>query len=159
MTREPFPALTSLRLGSNTEWAPAIPNSFLCGSAPRLQKLWLTNIPFLALPKLLMSVSDLVHLDLLSIPHSTYISPEAMVTCLSGMPALESLNLKFLSPQSRPDGMRQRPPVLTHTVLPFLTSLGFQGTSKYLEDFVAQIDTPILAKLSIMFLGHVFHIP
>ena len=82
-----------------------------------------------------------------------------MVTCLSGMPALESLNLKFLSSRSRPDGMRQRPPVLTRTVLPFLTSLGLQGASKYLEDFVAQIDTPILANLSIMFLGHVFHIP
>ena len=74
MTREPFPALTSLCLGSNTEWAPAIPDSFLCGSAPRLQTLWLVNIPFPTLPKLLMSVSDLVHLDLLSIPHSTYTS-------------------------------------------------------------------------------------
>jgi hypothetical protein len=52
MTREPFPALTSLRLGSNTEWVPAIPKSFLCGSAPRLQRLCLSNIPFLALPNL-----------------------------------------------------------------------------------------------------------
>ena len=48
---------------------------------------------------------------------------------------------------------------MTRTVLPFLTSFGFQGASNYLEDFVAQIDTPILTNLSVMFLGRVFHIP
>lgn len=159
MTREPFPALTSLLLGSNNEWGPVVPDSFLCGSAPRLRRLWLANVPFPALQKLLMSASDLVYLDLLNIPHSAYISPETMVICLSQMPGLETLNLKFLSPRSRPDRMRQRPPVLTRTLLPVLTLLGFQGASEYLEDFVAQINTPILTTLSVTFLGLVFHIP
>ena len=159
MTREPFPALTSLLLGSNNEWAPTIPDSFLAGSAPRLRRLWLVNTPFPALRKLLMSTSDLVHLDLLNIPYSAYISPETMVTCLSGMPGIQTLNFKFLSSRSRPDPMRQRPPVLTRTVLPALTLLGFQGASEYLEDFVAQINTPLLTTLSVTFLGLVFHIP
>lgn len=159
MTREPFPALTSLLLGSNNEWTPAVPDSFLSGSAPRLRKLWLVNTPFPQLQKLLMSASDLVHLDLVNIPDSAYISPETIVTCLSRMPGLQTLNLKFLSPRSRPDRMRQRPPVLTPTVLPALTLLGFQGASGYLEDFVAQINAPILTTLSVTFLGLVSRIP
>ena len=159
MTREPFLALTSLLLGSNNEWAPTIPDPFLAGSAPRLQRLWLANTSFPALRKLLMSTSDLVHLDLLNIPHSAYISPETMVTCLAGMAGIETLNLKFLSSRSRPDPMREHPPVLTRTVLPALTLLGFQGAGEYLEDFVAQINTPLLITLSVTFLGLVLRIP
>jgi hypothetical protein len=159
MAWEPFPALTSLLLDSDNQWAPAIPDSFLCESAPRLRRLWLGNIPFPSLGKLLMLASNLVHLGLLKIHHSAYISPGTMVTYLSGMPALETFNLEFLSRRSGPDGRRQRPPVVTRTVLPFLTSLDFQGTSKYLEDFVVQIDTPMLTKFSVMFLDIDFHIP
>ena len=159
MTREPFPALTSLLLRSNNEWNPVVPDLLLSGSAPRLRRLWLANIPFPALQKLLMSTSDLVYLDLLNIPHSAYISPETVVTCLSGMPGLKTLNLKFLSSRSRPDRMRQSSPVVTRTVLPVLTLLGFQGASEYLEDFVGQITTPVLTDLSVTFLGLVPHIP
>ena len=159
MAREPFPTLTSLLLDSDNQWAPAIPDSFLCESAPRLRRLWLRNIPFPQLGKLLMLARNLVHLGLLKIRHSAYISPGTMVTYLSGMPALETFNLGFLSRRSGPDGRRQRPPVVTRTVLPFLTSLDFQGTSKYLEDFVVQIDTPMLTKFSVMFLDIDFHIP
>jgi hypothetical protein len=159
MTQEPFPVLTSLHLGSNNEWAPVVPDSFLGGSAPRLRRLRLTNVPFPALRKLLLSTSGLVHLDLLNVPHSAYISPEDMVACLSGMSGLVTLNLKFLSSRSRPDRSIQRPPIQTRHVLPALSLLGFQGASEYLEDLVAQIDTPALLTLSITLIGPIFRIP
>jgi hypothetical protein len=78
--QQPFPALTRLWLWPRDETAPVVPASFLGGSAPRLQTLILDRIPFPGLPKLLLSATHLVHLDLWRIPHSGYISPEAMVT-------------------------------------------------------------------------------
>jgi|SRR6266850_4116066 len=159
MTQEPFPALASLHLGSNNEWGPVVPDSFLGGSAPHLRRLWLTNVAFPALRKLLLSTNDLVHLDLLNVPPSAYISPEDMVACLSGMNGLVSLNLKFLSPRSRPDRKIERPPVQKRTVLPTLSLLGFEGASQYLEDLVARIDTPALFTLSITFIGLFSRIP
>ncbi len=50
-------------------------DSFLGGSAPRLRYLALNSIPF--------RVTRLVRLWLVNIPHSGYISPEAMVTLTS----------------------------------------------------------------------------
>ena len=137
--QEPFPALTSLLLRSRSEIAQIIPNSFLGGSAPRLRELTLDNIGFPGLRKLLSSATHLVELDLWRIPHSCYVSPEAMVTCLSTLTRLERLCLKFQSPQSRPDRESRRPPPLTRSFLPALTYFRFKGVSEYLEDFVARI--------------------
>jgi len=81
--KNPFPALTDLTLGAHSKIVPVLPDSFLGGSAPRLQKLSLSFILFPAIPSLLSSASDLVELRLLRIPHSGYISPEAMATGLS----------------------------------------------------------------------------
>jgi len=159
MTQEPFPALTSLCLGSTDQFAPVIPDSFLGGSAPRLRSLVWAQIRFPALQELLLSASHLVHLDLRNIPNSEYISPEAMVACLSGMSRLKTFHLRYLSSRSRPDRTTQRPAVLTRTVLPALTLLGFQGASEYLEELVAQVDTPTLLTLSITFTGVTFRIP
>ena len=81
----PFPELTHLELGrSNEETEPVLPLSdlFLGGSAPRLQFLHLNRILFPGLPKLLSSATHLTHLLLERIPHSGYISPEALVACL-----------------------------------------------------------------------------
>ena len=95
----PFPALTNLLLRSRNEIAQVIPSSFLGGSAPLLRELTLDNIAFPGLRKLLLSsAAHLVELDLWRIPHSGYISPEAMVTCLSSLTRLERLCLKFQSP-------------------------------------------------------------
>jgi hypothetical protein len=83
--QDPFPALTRLSLVSFDQMVPAMPvmsDSFLGGSAPRLQYLRLHRIPFLALPKLLSSATDLVDLCLWNTPHSGYISPKAIVACL-----------------------------------------------------------------------------
>jgi len=122
----PFPALTHLRLTSDDEReTPSVaPDSFLGGSTPRLRFLWLERIPFLGLPNLLSSATDLVDLRLWEIPHSGYISPEAMATALSALTRLERLDLEFESSRSRPDRESQRPPsssTSTRFVLPSLT--------------------------------------
>jgi hypothetical protein len=150
----PFPTLTDLRIQSRDEideTAPVVPNSFLGGYAPHLQTLILDSIPFLGLPRLLFSATHIVHLSLWNIPHSGYITPETMVTCLSELTRLESLFIGFKSPQSRPNrkSPRLRPP--TCTLLPVLTRLWFKGASEYLEDLVARIDAPLLDKLKITF--------
>ncbi|KAI0290800.1 hypothetical protein BC826DRAFT_1106271 [Russula brevipes] len=107
--KEPFPELTFLLLSTKT--VLDLPDSFLGGSAPRLQTLSFNGISFPAIPKLLSSASDLVDLTLYDIPHSArmgniveggYISPEAMVTCLSPLARLERLSIGFQSPRSLP---------------------------------------------------------
>jgi hypothetical protein len=148
---DPFPALTRLTLWSKDEMTPVISDSFLGGSAPRLQHLELGQIPFPALPKLLLSATDLFILDLFHIPHSGYISPEAMVACLSALTRLEQLIIQFQSPLSRPAKASRRRPSLTRTVLPALTYLEFRGVTAYLEDLVARIDAPVLVHFSITF--------
>ena len=147
--QQPFPALEGLFLNSLSE-TEAIPASFLGGSAPQLQKLWLDHILFPGLPRLLLSATHLVSLHLYHIPHSGYFSPEAMVTGLSALTSLELLGIEFKSPRSRPD-RRRRPPPLTRTLLPALTDFEFNGVSEYLDDLVARIDAPLLVKLNITF--------
>jgi hypothetical protein len=88
-----------------------VPALFLGESAPRLHTPFLDWIPFPGLPKLLLSTTHLVRLDLRRVPHSGYISPEAMVTCLAASIRLEILVIKFESTPCRPD--RRRPPVLS----------------------------------------------
>jgi hypothetical protein len=149
--QQPFPELTRLELEPRDESTPVNSASFLGGSAPRLQSLILGRIPFPGLPKLLLSATNLVDLDLLGIPHSGHISPEAMVTCLSVMTSLKRLFIKSESFKWYPDEKSRRPPPLTRTLLPVLTDLRFRGPSKYLEDLVARIDAPLLNKLPITF--------
>jgi len=106
----PFPELTRLELVSDDETPPVAPDSFLGGSAPRLQQLQLIGIPFPGLPKLLLSATHLDSLNLSNIPHSGYISPEAMAALLSALSNLDRLYLRFQSPRSRPDWESRRPP-------------------------------------------------
>ena len=147
--QKPFPALEDLDLYSTSE-TEVVPALFLGGSAPQLQELWLNHIPFLGLPKLLLSATHLVKLYLFNIPHSGYFSPEAIVTALSALTKLETLYIDFKSPRSRPDP-RRPPPPLTRTLLPALTRFTFKGVSEYLDDFVARIDAPLLDHLFITF--------
>ena len=148
MMQEPFLELTLLCLSTGVP-APALPDMFLGGSAPRLQILDLEFISFPGFPRLLLSATDLSELSLQRIPHSGYISPEAMVTCLSALTRLRYLNITFQSPASRPD--RRGPPPLTRVILPALVRLEFGGVSEYLEDLVARIDTPRLHSSDISF--------
>jgi hypothetical protein len=143
----PFPELTHLMLLSNGETVSALPDSFLGGSAPRLDYLRLTGIPFPGLPKLLLSATQLYSLNLDDIPHSGYIPPEAIVTALSTLTRLIRLRLFFESPQSRPDPAHRRPPPPTRSVLPNLASFEFIGDSEYMEVVMAHIDAPRLGDL------------
>ncbi|KAH9971580.1 hypothetical protein BGW80DRAFT_445746 [Lactifluus volemus] len=107
--QEPFPGLVFLSLTQREGIVPALPNTFLGGSAPRLRSLHLTRIPFPTLPQFLLSSNDLVDLSLLKIPQNGYISPEAMATCVSALTRLTKLSIGFESPASRPDPTTRRP--------------------------------------------------
>jgi hypothetical protein len=92
----PFPELTDLQLWwSGAKPVPVLSNSFLGGSAPHLQSLALYNFPFPGLPKLLLSATRLVDLQL-CIPCSRYLLPWEFATSLSALTSLESLHLSFL---------------------------------------------------------------
>ncbi|KAH9037541.1 hypothetical protein EDB84DRAFT_1577593 [Lactarius hengduanensis] len=147
--QQPFPVLTRLYIDAYSD-PPVLPANFLGGSAPRLQEITLTGIPYPALPVLLLSTSDLVKLDLRNIPPTGYISPEAMVVSLATLPSLDHLTIGFQSATPRPD--RIRPPPVTRTVLPFLTSFEFWGASEYLEDLISHIDSPQLTHITIDYL-------
>jgi hypothetical protein len=155
--QKPFLTLTSLVLlpSGNSTPEPILPDSFLNfpGSAPSLKTLWLECIPFPALRKLHLSAGNLVHLRLLNIPHSGYISPTVMASCLSSLTGLKSVFLGFHSPLSRPDRTSRRLPPLRRTILRALTSLDFRGTSEYLEDLISGLDVPLLEELTIRFLN------
>ena len=160
--KRPFPELTYLRLLLRDESTPVGPafGSFLGGSAPNLQELFLYRISFSRLPNLLSSATRLVRLSLRDIPHSGYFSPEAIARCLSALTSLEALFIGFKSRRSRPHRSRRHPPPRTRTLLPVLTLLLFKGVCEYLEDLVAQIDAPLLDKFYITFFPQqVFDIP
>ena len=147
----PLPALTSLTLQSKYESAPALPDSFFGGSAQLLQELSLNGVPSPAVRNLLLSTKVLVSLRLWNIPPSGYISPEEMVNSLSELTNLKIPFLGFRSPRPQTDTetASRHSPLLTRIVLPALTTFHFKGNGKYLDDFVAQIDAPLLDNISI----------
>ena len=147
--QRPFPALRSLDLKAEYETPPIDSDSFLGGSAPCLQELRMERVQIPGLPKLLLSATHLVRLQLWNISHSGYISPEAMFTCLSVLPRLEILSIIFKSFPS--DQESRRPPPQTRTLIPALVLLSFLGVSGYLEDLVARIDAPLLRYLTMSF--------
>jgi hypothetical protein len=160
MNLKSFPALTRLVLQSTDQKAPVLPDSFLGGSAPRLQEIWLTGIPFPGIGKLLLSTTDLVKLSLWDIPHSGYISPEAIVDSLSTLTKLEVVGLRFRSPRSRANRENQHPSLLTRVILPALIEFYFSGDSEYLEDIVSIIDAPSLNNMDVTFFNQlVFDTP
>ena len=134
--QQPFPALTDLKFGWNEQWLlghetpPVVPESFLGGSAPRLQYLLLECIPFPGLPNLLLSATGLISLHIWKIPHSGYIAPETMVRCLSTLTRLERLSLGIRIPSIPP--YRGKPSVHIHRhARPCLLSLifGLKGSA------------------------------
>jgi hypothetical protein len=146
LSPEPFPVLTLLRLRPTHGSPPVLPASFLGASAPHLRYLYFDGTPFPAVWELLLSTHDLVTLELWNIPHSGYISPEAMATCLATMTNLSTLRLGFRSPRSCPNRARRRLPPLSR-----LTLLEFRGVSEYLEDLVSRVDAPLLYMVDISF--------
>ena len=153
----PFPELTHLLLFHSDETEPvlSLSDSFLGGSAPQLRSFWLVGISYPSLPKLLLSATHLTVLCLRRIPHSGYISPEAMVACLSTLTSLEGLSLTFKSPPPRTDRESRHLPPLTRNVLPVLKRFTFKGVVEYLEYLVARIDAPRLRLLYIIFFNDI----
>ena len=157
---EPFPVLTSLTLHSGGFYLRNLPDSFLGGAAPRLQELHLYGIPFPALGNLLLSTSNLINLHLEEIPHSGYITPQAMVTSLPALTRLESCILEFRSRRSVHEQTSQRSLTTKRVVLRALIRLKFQGDSEYLEEIVSQIDAPLIKSFTTTFFDRpVFNIP
>ena len=148
----PFPILRTLTLGCDAEIPPVISDTFLGGSAHHLREVNLYNVPFPALPRLLLSAHSLVELHIENIPSTGYISPEEIATCLAVSTRLRSLIIDFQSSRSFPQNQsNQHPPPMTHAVLPHLTTFVFSGVSEYLEDLMARIDVPILNNLHLQF--------
>ena len=159
--QEPYPALTTLELWSDDEIAPVLPDTFLGGFAPCLQRISLEGISFPALPKLLFSTVNLVSLLLDKIPPdmTRYMSPQVMATSLSRLTWLKSLRLDFLPPGLLPN-IHQNPRQKTRVILPSLTWLEFQGVKQYLEDFVSRIEAPLLDSMDIKFFDQItFDVP
>ena len=152
----PFPALIQLCLSFGYErlGVPVVSDSLLCGSAARLQNLWLNHVPFPGLPTLLLSATQLVILHLGNIPRSGYIPPDAMATAFSPLTSLEYLTIEFDSPRRHSARESRRPPSPTRILLPVLTEFRFGGVAEYLDILVARIDAPLLNKLEMTFFHH-----
>ena len=147
--QEPFPVLTHLSIFTPNIIVPVISSGFLGGSAPCLQEVELTGVPFPTVPALLLSASDLARLRLCLIPSAGYISPEAMVATLAALPRLTFLQLDFECDTPQPDQMHLPP--ATQTVFPSLAHFYFSGICEYMEDFMARIDAPRLGQLEISY--------
>ena len=132
------------------ERASAVPGGFLGGSAPSLEYISFSSIPFPALPALLSSTSDLSFLELRFVPSDGYISPEALVGCLGGLPKLEYFSISVLPPDLPPD--RIFPPHVTRTLLPALATIALCGDSEYIEDTISRVDSPRLKRFSMKYL-------
>lgn len=83
-----------------------------------------------------------------------------MITSLPTLTQLRTLSIGFQSPTSRSAQMITRPSPQTRVVLPALAFFDFCGISEYLEELVAQIDTPQLNFLKITYFNRsAFDVP
>jgi F-box-like len=157
----PFPNLKCLYLEStDSDRTLFVPDTFLHGSAPRLQVLRLNGVSFPSLPRLLLSSAGLTTLDLNELPSNAYIPPEDMAIYLSALTKLEIFNITFLSPNPHPKRRNRPLPPLTRSLLPALTKLSFRGVSEYLEVLAARLDAPRLNCFKIGFFNQlIFDIP
>jgi len=78
-----------------------------------------------------------------------------MVTALSVLTQLESLSLTFQL-ESLPHRATRIPPPDMCTLIPALTYLCLQGVPEYMEDLVAQIDTPLLESMVVTLFNQEF---
>ena len=153
----PFPELTYLNVSkismntSTSESPPVVSDSFLGGSAPRLKTLILHHFPYPGLPTLLLSATHLVTLRLHHIPRSGYMSPVAMLTCLTMLTNLRQLTIIF----PYPDDKTRHLSLPERSVLPALTFFEFEGAGKYLKVLVAHINAPRLKCLKVAIKIHV----
>ena len=161
MAPEPFPALESLELATQTETGLTLPSESFGGPFPRLRVLHLTRIALPALERLLLSAENLVSLRLHALPNSGHISSEALTICLAVTTLLETLYLHFNFPtfNSVTGGNISAPQ--RRVVLPSLGYFSFHGASEYLECLLSGINAPVLKDIDISFFNQatIFHNP
>jgi hypothetical protein len=159
--QESFPMLTRLELTWDQEDLfdplPVLPRGFLGGSAPHLEYLYLSGVPFPRFPTLLLSASNLLTLRLDDILQS--IPPETMVEGLTMLTRLRTLSIAFGRDMSQPDQWRSRSNSPIPTILPALTLFHYKGYSEYLEDLLALIDTPLVDNIRIEYFVEVIQVP
>ena len=146
-----FPRLRHLSLLSTNieEISLMLPETF---QAPDLRHLSLQGI---GLPKRLPLLSSAIALSILSLTHiraSCYFPPGYLVTQLQDLPHLKELSIGFAVPIPLPSSERDLlPPPIPPVTLPSLRRLTFHGVDSYLDNFVAQIITPLLKRLGLTF--------
>jgi hypothetical protein len=145
----PFSELEELALLSQDNAQLTLPSAFWWGH--RLRTLHSTRIAFPSLPQLLSPSQNLVDLQLHEIPGVGYCSPEAFANALCGMTQLQTLSLYFLSLPPRRSYLCLPPLPGDRVILPALTCFKYRGISKYLDSFIARIDTPRLVDIGITF--------
>ena len=144
-----FPRLGDLSLFSTTteEAYLILPETL---QAPKLRHLALHGI---ALPMGLPLLSSAIALSTLSLTHigaSCYFPPGHLVSQLRGLPHLEELSIGFATPLPLPSAELRTihlpiPPV----TLPTLKRFTFRGVGFYLDNLVAQVNAPLLERLSL----------
>jgi hypothetical protein len=147
-----FPRLEDLSLLSTTTEEPSLvlPETL---QAPDLRRLSLHGI---GLPKGLSLLSSTIALSTLSLTHirdSCYFPPGHLVSQLQGLPNLEELSIGFAVPLPPPSREKELLPApIPPVTLPALKRLMFRGVGVYLDNLVAQINTPLLERLSLTIL-------
>ena len=144
-----YPRLRDLSLLSTTteEMSLLLPETL---QVPFLRLLSLHGI---GLPKGLQSLSSMVALSTLFLTHiqeACYFPPRHLVTQLQNLYHLEELSIGFAIPIPLPSNERELLPApIPPVTLPTLRRLTFVGVDIYLDNLVAQINTPLLERLSV----------
>ena len=147
-----FPRLEDLSLLSTaTEEDQEIglvpPETF---QAPDLHRLALHGIGLSTGSPLLTSAIALSTLSLTHIGASCYFPPGHLVKQLQGLPHLEELSIGFSIPIPLPSTEGDLlPPPIPPVTLAALRRLTFRGVDIYFDNLVAQVNTPVLERLSL----------
>ena len=146
-----FPRLEDLSLLSTTteteETSLMLPETL---QAPNLRRLSLHGICLPARLSLLPSTIALSTLYLTHIRPSCYFPPGQLATQLKGLPHLEELSIGFAISTPLPSGEEELLPApISPVTLPTLRRLTFRGVDAYLDNLVAQINTPFLERFTL----------
>ena len=146
-----FPRLEDLSLLSTTteteETSLMLPETL---QAPNLRRLSLHGICLPARLSLLPSTIALSTLSLTHIRPSCYFPPGQLATQLKGLPHLEELSIGFAISTPLPSGEGELLPApISPVTLPTLRRLTFRGVDAYLDNLVAQINTPFLERFTL----------
>ena len=146
---ETFSLLVGLFESPDRQFLP-FPENF---AAPHLRTLHLNNVSIFEVPSLLTSAAtSLVSLRIEQIEDFSYLSPDELVECISSMPRLEKLSIRFFASFCLADTEREFwDTQITCTVLSSLRELAFGGDSAYLEKMLALISTPLLQSFDVAF--------